>query len=298
MSILLLLLLLLLPLLSCCVVDTAASNEKVQASAAAWSADDDAHEDKSEIDEQLNCVRCAVAAAAADALIVSHCVLSNVQVCMLARCNVPAAATFIIARLSPLVASHAPAAIATLHPSQRPLLHEQLYWLLRIVTCMMTDEEAGVPAQIADASRAAHDARADPCVAVLNACLPLVEYTMQLHRGGAQGLDVCSGSVTDVVAQFLSQFYCTYGCSSDSSVPPNMIAAFGGGGATTFTVAALQWCVSSIIAWAADESVCGACCACLQAVTAAQSKTRPLDASVLQVPAPSPPLLCRAHPAP
>jgi len=47
---------------------------------------------------------------------------------------------------------------------------------------MMTDEEGCIPAQIADASRAAHDARADPCVALLNAALPLVECTMQLHR--------------------------------------------------------------------------------------------------------------------
>jgi hypothetical protein len=32
----------------------------LQESAAAWSADDDAHEDKSEIDDQLNCVRFAL----------------------------------------------------------------------------------------------------------------------------------------------------------------------------------------------------------------------------------------------
>jgi hypothetical protein len=31
--------------------------DAAQESAAAWNADDDAHEDKSEIDEQLNCVR-------------------------------------------------------------------------------------------------------------------------------------------------------------------------------------------------------------------------------------------------
>ena len=33
------------------------SADAAQESAAAWNADDDAHEDKSEIDEQLNCVR-------------------------------------------------------------------------------------------------------------------------------------------------------------------------------------------------------------------------------------------------
>jgi hypothetical protein len=33
------------------------SSDAAQESAAAWNADDDAHEDKSEIDEQLNCVR-------------------------------------------------------------------------------------------------------------------------------------------------------------------------------------------------------------------------------------------------
>ncbi len=33
------------------------SSDAAQESTAAWNADDDAHEDKSEIDEQLNCVR-------------------------------------------------------------------------------------------------------------------------------------------------------------------------------------------------------------------------------------------------
>jgi hypothetical protein len=202
---------------------------------------------------------------------------------MLARCNVPAAASFIISRLSPLVASHAPSVISTLHPSQRPVLHEQLYWLISIVTSMTTDEEGCIPAQIIDASRSAPDPRADPCVAVLNTALPLVEYTMQLQSGGPMGLELCSGSVMEVLSRFLSQFYLTYGCSSDSSIPPNFIAAFGGGGASAITIAALQWCVSSIVAWVCDESVCGACCSCLQSIAAAQSKTRPLDASVLQV---------------
>jgi hypothetical protein len=162
------------------------------------------------------------------------------QVCMLARCNVPAAATFIIGRLAPLVASHAPVVISTLHPAQRPVLHEQLYWLIRIVTSMMCDEEACIPTQIADASRAAPDPGTDPCVAVLNATLPLVEYTMQLQNGGSAGLVFCSGSVMEVLSQFLSQFYCTYGCSSDPSIPPNVISSFGGGGASPITIAALQ----------------------------------------------------------
>ena len=100
--------------------------------------------------------------------------------------------------------------------------------------------------------------------------------------GGAAGIDLCSGSLTDILALFLSQFYSTYASSSDTSIPPNIIAAFGGGGASSFTVAALQWCVSSIAAWVCDESVCGACCSCLQSIAASQSKTRPLDASLLQ----------------
>lgn len=202
---------------------------------------------------------------------------------MLARCNVSAAATFIIGRLAPLVATHAPAAISGVHPTQRPVLYEQLYWLIRIVTSMMCDEETCIPTQIADASRAAPDPRTDPCVAVLNAALPLVEYTMQLQSGGSAGMDLCSGSVIEVLSQFLSQFYCTYGCSSDSSIPPNVFATFGGGGASPITIAALQWCVSSIMAWICDESVCSACCSCLQNIAASQSKTRPLDPSVLQV---------------
>ena len=173
--------------------------------------------------------------------------------------------------------------VSTLNPAQRPVLCEQLYWLVRIVTSMMTDEEGCVPAQISAASRAAPDARADPCVAVLNAAFPLVEYTMQLQAGGAVGLELCSGSLMEVLSKFLSQFYLTYGCSSDPSIPPNFIASFGGGGASPITIAALQWCVSSIIAWVCDESVCGACCACLESIAAAQSKTKPLNSSVLQV---------------
>lgn len=202
---------------------------------------------------------------------------------MLARCNVAAAATFVIGRLAPLVSSHAPAVISTMHPSQRPVLHEQLYWLIRIITSMLCDEETCIPAQIADASRAAPDPGADPCVAVLNTALPLVEYTMQLQSGGSMGMELCSGSLMEVISMFLSQFYSTYGCSSDSSIPPNIIAAFGGGGASTITIAALQWCVSSIMNWVCEESVCGACCSCLQSIASSQSKTRPLDASALQV---------------
>jgi hypothetical protein len=37
------------------------------------------------------------------------------------------------------------------------------------------------------------------------------------------------------------------------------------------------------MAWICDESVCSACCSCLQNIAASQSKTRPLDPSVLQV---------------
>ena len=136
----------------------------LQASAAAWSADDDAHEDKSEIDEQLTCVRAAAAAAAAATstrrvfqhphffhplylnlnpkpffhplfTLPSSPVHPPLQICMLARCNVAAAASFIITRMSPLVASHVPAVISTLHPSQRSVLHEQLYWMIRCDTC-------------------------------------------------------------------------------------------------------------------------------------------------------------------
>ena len=202
---------------------------------------------------------------------------------MLARCNVSASASFIIGRLSPLVSSHAPAVISTLHPSQRPVLHEQLYWLIRIVTSMLCDEETCIPSQISDASRAAADPSTDPCVALLNSALPLVQHTLQLQSLGSAGVEMCSGSLMETVSQFLSQFYCTFGCSSDSSIPPNIIASFGGGGASTITIAALQWCVSSIAAWVCEESVCGACCSCLQSIANSQSKTRPLDASVLQV---------------
>ena len=201
---------------------------------------------------------------------------------MLARCNVPTAASFIMSRLAPLVASHAPSVISTLHPSQRAVLHEQLYWLTSIVTSMTTDEEGCIPAQIDAASRAAADMRGDACVALLNTILPLVECTMQLQAVPA-GLEQCSGSLMEVLSRFLSQFYLTYCCSSDNSIPPNFITAFGGGGASAITIAALQWCVSSIVAWVCDESVCGACCSCLHSIAASQSKTKPLDASILQV---------------